>query len=123
MVTSVSSLQKLVLELAKEVYSILGEGYKEEVYQDALCIELRNKKIKYSKERNVEILYKCHSIGIYRLDIVVENKLIVELKAVKILTDKYLEQLQGYMKTTEWKNGILINFPTPQKNDIEKMMP
>jgi len=116
----VSTLQKTVSAAAKEVYSILGDGYKEETYQDALCIELRNKKIKYSKERNVEILYKCHSIGIYRLDIVVENKLIVELKAVKTIEKKYLEQLKGYIKTTEWKNGILINFPTPQQDDIEQ---
>lgn len=118
MVTSIVALQKIVSVAAKEVYSILGDGYKEEIYQDALCIELRNKKVNYSKERNVEILYKCHSIGVYRLDIVVENKLIIELKAVKTIDKKYIEQLTGYIKTTEWNNGILINFPSPQQDDI-----
>ena len=122
MVTTIPSLQKAVFTAAKEVYSVLGEGYAEAIYHEALCIELRNKKIKYSKERNVEILYKCHSIGIYRLDLVVENKLIVELKAVKTINDRYLEQLKGYIKTTEWKNGILINFPTPQQDDIEQVI-
>lgn len=108
-------------DAAKEVYSVLGEGYSEAIYHQALCIELRNKKINYSKERNVEILYKCHSIGLYRLDLVVENKLIVELKAVKDLNGKFQDQIKGYIKTTEWKNGILINFPNPQLDDIEEV--
>lgn len=120
MSSSISTLQKIIIAASKEVYSILGDGYKEDSYHKALCIELRNKKVNYSIERNVEILYKCHSIGMYRLDLVVEDKLIVELKAVKTLDAKYLEQLKGYIKTTQWKSGILINFPTPQKDDIEK---
>ena len=112
-VRDIKELQKIVSDAATEVYSVLGEGYNETIYHQALCIELRNKKINYSKERNVEILYKCHSIGLYRLDLVVENKLIVELKAVRELNDKFQDQIQGYIKTTEWKNGILINFPNP----------
>lgn len=116
---SISALQKMVSDAAKEVYTVLGEGYNEALYHEALCIELRNKKINYSKERNVEILYKCHSIGVYRLDLVVENKLIVELKAVKTINDKFLDQIKGYIKTTEWKSGILINFPNPSQNNIE----
>lgn len=118
---SISVLQKIVSDAAQEVYIILGEGYGEVVYHEALCIELRNKKVSYSKERNVEILYKCHNLGLYRLDLVVENKLIVELKAVKELNDKFLDQIKGYIKTTEWKNGILINFPNPQKESIEEV--
>jgi len=119
MATTIPALQKTVIAAAQEVYSILGEGFKEEIYHKALCIELRDKKINYSLERNVEILYKCHSVGMYRLDLVIEDKLIVELKAVKALDLKYLDQLNGYIKTTQWKNGILINFPTPLKDDIE----
>lgn len=118
---SIKELQKIVAAAAKEVYTVLGEGYNEAIYHQALCVELRDKKINYSKERNVEILYKCHSIGVYRLDLVVENKLIVELKSVKTINDKFLDQLKGYIKTTEWKNGILINFPTPQQDNIEEV--
>ena len=117
--TTIPNLIKIVKSSAQEVYSILGEGYLESVYQQALSIELVKKKIKFSKERNVEILYKGYNVGLYRLDLLVEDALIVETKVARELSEKNTDQLMGYLKTTRWKNGILINFPDPLQKDIE----
>ena len=65
---------------SKEVYRTLGAGYEEAVYQRALAVEFRQRGLRYHVERNVEVLYKGVNVGVHRIDFVVENQLVLELK-------------------------------------------
>ena len=102
---------------AIEVYNELGAGYDESVYEEAMSVEFRNRKIAYEVERNTEIFYKGVKVGINRLDFIVEGKLVVELKAQASITKSHIGQTRAYLKTLKLKNGILVNFPYPDKEE------
>jgi len=77
----VKMLLQEVKSFAKEIYKELGAGYDESIYEEAMAIELRQRKIPYEVERNTEIFYKGIKVGIHRLDFILDGKLVVELKA------------------------------------------
>jgi len=99
-----------IIEACIEVHTILGPGYSEKLYEEALIRELRNKGILFEQQKLIEIFYKGDKIGDFRLDIVVDNKIILELKAVAELNSTFEAQLFSYLKATNLKLGILINF-------------
>ncbi len=99
-----------VLELCFEVHNILGPGYSEKIYEEAVTKELKSKGIGYERQKLIEIYYKGEKIGEYRLDLVVGNKIILELKAISELNSIYEAQLLSYLKATKMKLGILVNF-------------
>ena len=92
------------------VHNTLGNGFLEKVYENAIMIELNNKKIKCVQQCHVEVFYKEKLVGDYVADILVENKIILEIKTVKELTDIHEAQLMNYLKATKLKLGILLNF-------------
>ena len=108
-----------VLTIASNVYSTLGHGYSEAVYHRALEVGLRSESIKYDTERIVPISYQGHVVGNSRLDLVIDDDLIVELKAVGSIRSKEIQQLKNYMKLTGISRGCVINFPLDGKDDIE----
>ena len=110
---------KKIKKFAIEVYNILGAGYNENVYEEALGLEMRKAKISYDIELNTEIMYKGEKVGTHRLDFIVEKKLVVELKAAGSLTKSNRSQLIGYLRTLGLKKGLLINFPYPDKEEPE----
>lgn len=93
-----------------EVYNTLGSGHKEQVYQKALEKELEERNISYKREKNLDVDYKGKKVGNYRPDFVVEEKIIIELKAVEFVPKSYEEQLIHYLKTTGFIVGLLVNF-------------
>ncbi|MFQ6092981.1 MAG: GxxExxY protein [bacterium] len=93
-----------------EVYKVLGYGFLEKVYENALLVELRLQGIPAEGQHPVDVLYKGEQVGEYRADILVENKIIVELKAEKEYNPTHEAQLINYLKATGIKVGILINF-------------
>jgi len=97
-----------------EVYNTLGYGHKEQVYQKALEKEFKKRNILYKKEENLDVKYKGEKVGNYRPDFVVEDKLIIELKAVEFMPKTYEEQLIHYLKTTGFPVGLLVNFGQPK---------
>ena len=99
-----------IIGAAIEVHRVLGPGLLEELYEDAFCIELEERKLKYERQRHVDVLYKGREIGDMYADIVVENTVIVELKSVKRLNDIHVAQLLTYLKLMDLKKGLLINF-------------
>ena len=99
-----------IIEACFEVHNILGPGYSEKIYEEALSKELRNRDIGYERQKLVEVYYKGEKIGEYRLDLVVENKIILELKAVSELSNIFEAQLLSYLKAAGMKLGILVNF-------------
>ena len=82
----------------------------EALYEDAFCIGIRRTKLKYERQRQVDVLYKGREIGDMYADIVVENRVIVELKSVKRLNDIHVAQLLTYFKLMDLIKGLIINF-------------
>ena len=93
-----------------EVYNTLGYGHKEDVYQNALEKELKDCGIEYKREKSIKVVYKGESTGFYRPDFLIENKVIVEIKALHYLPSKLVKQLINYLKTTEYQLGFMVNF-------------
>lgn len=92
------------------MHKVLGYGFLEKVYQNALMIELSKKGLQAECERPLKILYESEVVGDYVCDIVVEGKVILELKAVKEINDIHEVQLVNYLKGTGIEVGLLINF-------------
>ena len=99
-----------IIEAAYRVHKILGYGFLEKVYQNALMIELAKRGIRAESERPLKIHYESEIVGDYVCDIVVEDKVILELKAVKEINEIHEVQLVNYLKGTGIEVGLLINF-------------
>ena len=113
-----NKISKQVLDAAIEVHKQLGPGLLESVYEYCLCKELELRNIKYSKQVKIPILYKGEPVGTeYIIDILVENELILELKAVEQVLPVHNAQLLSYLRLTNKRLGILINFNVPRLVD------
>lgn len=108
-----------IRECAIEVYKILGAGFIEEVYGEALAIEFRRRNIAYEKEKNTEVFYKGEKVGVDTQDFIVDGKLLVELKAVGKISQLHESQARSYLKATRLKKGIIINFSYPPTDKPE----
>lgn len=106
---------------AMRVYNVLGSGFLEAVYQEALEIELEKRHIPYEKEKELEIYYDDIKLGKkYVADFVCYDKIILELKAVKELDDSHRSQIYNYLKATGFRLGFLINFGKYDELQIER---
>ncbi len=94
-----------------EVRKNLGNGFLEKVYENALRIELEILGFIVKTQTKFNVIYKEKIVGEYCADVIVDEKIIIELKCVSQLTDIYKAQLLNYLKATDFKLGILINFP------------
>ena len=99
-----------IIEAAYKVHNTLGFGFIEHVYQNALSIELEKRGVECEKEKPLKVYYERVLVGDYKADIVVENKVILELKAVKDLHSAHEAQLVNYLKAADMEVGLLINF-------------
>ena len=106
-------LSEKIIGAAIKVHKELGPGFLENIYEEALKIELSENQINFEAQKEVKIKYSGIEIGTHRLDMIIEDQIIVELKAVKELTDVYFAQLRSYLKATELKIGLLLNFAKP----------
>ena len=104
-----------------EVNRVLGPGFLEKVYENALLIELRERGLKTGNQVPIEVKYKGHSVGDYIADLLVEEKVIIELKTVENITKLHEAQLLNYLKATGIKVGLLINFQN-EKAEIKRMV-
>ena len=112
-------MESVIIDLAKEIYDTLGSGYSERVYHNAFEVGLRERNIPYESERIIPILFKGHTIGHLRADLIIDGRTVVELKAVKSTSPAMLEQLENYLELTGLGEGYLINFPTPKLECFE----
>ena len=99
-----------IMDAAFTVHNTLGSGFLEKVYENALMIELQNRKIGCQQQHPIKVYYNEQVVGDYVADILVENKIILEIKAVQMLTEIQDAQLMNYLKATKLKLGILLNF-------------
>jgi GxxExxY protein len=101
-----------IVGLAMEVQRQLGHGFLEKVYENALILELKNNNIQAQQKCPIKVYYKGEVVGEYIADILVEEKIILELKTSDSISDAYRAQIINYLKATEIELGILINFGT-----------
>ncbi|MBI1769129.1 MAG: GxxExxY protein [Bacteroidetes bacterium] len=99
-----------IIGCAMEVHNALGNGFQEVIYQRCLAIELQNAGIPFQREVEQPIFYKGSGVGKRRADFIIDNKLVVELKAVISLEDAHLAQAKNYLTAYNFDIGLLINF-------------
>ncbi len=105
-----SDITEKIIGCAMEVHRALGNGFQEVIYQRALAIEMEMRGLNFSREHEMNIFYKEHKIGNRRVDFFVEEKIMVELKAVVKLEDVHLAQAINYLEAYGLEIGLLINF-------------
>jgi GxxExxY protein len=105
-------LARKVIGLAMKVHRELGCGFVESIYRGALAIELRDAQIDFEIHPILPVFYKGEEIGVFQADVIIQNKLIVELKAVEALTVPHSIQLINYLSAAQIDHGFLLNFGT-----------
>ena len=112
-----------IIGAAREVHRVLGPGYLESVYEDAFCYELNLVKMAYKRQVDLDVRYKNAVFKKkFRADLVVENKILIENKAVKKLTSQDEAQLINYLKTTGLRLGLLFNFGAPNFEMLRRIL-
>ena len=106
-------------DMCNQVFHELGPGYSERVYHNALEVLLRKNNIPYETERIIPIVFQGHTIGNLRGDLIIDNKLIIELKAVKGLSPQNVIQANNYIKFTGIHRALLVNFPQSYASECE----
>ena len=118
----INDITEKIIGAAIEVHRRLGPGLLESAYQECLCYELKLINLSFNSEIPMPIIYKEIKLDHgYRLDILVENKIVVELKSVDSLLDVHTAQILTYMRLGEYSTGLLINFNVSLlKNGIKR---
>src|ERR1035437_509319 len=105
-----SEITGRIIKSFYEVYNTLGYGFLEKVYETSLYFELINAGLIVEKQRPIEVLYKKKLAGQYYADLIVNNSVIIELKAAEALAEEHELQLINYLKATNLEVGLLLNF-------------
>ena len=105
-----SDITRKIIGAAMKVHSTLGNGFQEVIYQRALAIEIAKQGLSFQRELEMQIYYDGQEIGTRRVDFLVEDKVMVELKAVSKLEDVHLAQAINYLEAYKLEVGLLLNF-------------
>ena len=114
-------LSNTVIGAAIEVHKELGPGFLERIYEEAFKIRLSEDGIRFESQKEVKVKFHGVEIGIHRMDLNLENQIVIELKAVKELLDIHMAQLRSYLKATKLRTGLLLNFSKP-KIEIKRIV-
>ena len=106
-----------VIGAAIEVHRVLGPGFLEGVYEEALCVELRSHGVAFARQVPISLTYKGHAVGEARMDLIVDKRLLVELKAVDRITSVHVAQALSYLKATGLTLALVVNFNVPLLRD------
>ncbi len=113
-----NNLSKIVLDSSIEVHKNLGPGLLESTYEVCLCKELKTRNLDYLRQVSLPVKYKGELLDAEdKIDILIENELIIELKAVEVLLPVHFAQLLTYLKLSDKRLGLLINFNVPRLVD------
>jgi len=105
-------LSKKVIAAALAVHRELGPGFLESIYETALCLELNALGVHHERQKTIPVLYRGNVVGEHRLDLVAEEKLVIELKAAASLEKIHFSIVRSYLKAVGLKDGLLLNFAT-----------
>mgnify|MGYP002779128818 CR=1 FL=1 len=114
----INELTREIIGAAIEVHRILGPGLLESAYEECLCRELAMRNLRFERQKSLPVEYKGVKLDCgYRLDLIVENLVVVEIKAVEELNPVVEAQLLTYLRLGGWKAGLIINFHSPRLVD------
>jgi len=124
MLMTENEISKIVFESALKVHKALGPGLLESAYEECLYFELKKRGLKTEKQKGLPLVYEEIKMDIgYRIDLLVENKVIIELKSVEALNEVHMAQVLTYLKLSNCKLGMLINFNVSLiKNGIRRIV-
>ncbi|HWS60031.1 MAG TPA: GxxExxY protein [Flavobacterium sp.] len=106
-----NEISKVVFECALKVHKTLGPGLLESAYEECMFYELKKSNLRVEKQKALPLVYEEVKLDVgYRIDILIEDKFIVEIKSVEALNDVHLAQLLTYLRLSDCKLGLLINF-------------
>ena len=109
------NLTEDIIKIFYKVYNTLGYGFLERIYENAMMIELRKAGIPAEAQSPIEVTYEGEIVGEHAADIIVDNQVIIELKAAKKFAEDHHAQLLNYLKATDIEVGLLLNFgPKPE---------
>ena len=109
----------MIHQYVQHVYKVLGPGFSEKIYHNAMEVVLRKNGVPYETERIVPIVFEGYTIGNLRADLILNNKTVLELKSVKTMNDVMVTQAQNYLKLTGLPEAYLINFPPTLNTELE----
>lgn len=115
-------LSDKVIGAAIEVHKQLGNGFLEKVYENALIVELKSRNLGTTAQTKIKVLYKGQIVGEYFADIIIEDKIILELKTCDKIHDIHKAQLINYLKATSKKVGYIINFGSEKKLEFLRLV-
>jgi len=104
------SITDKILRGFYEVYNELGHGFLESVYENALRIVLNNHGLKVETQKEIQVVFRKEIVGNYRADMLIEDKIILELKTAKAINEIHMAQLMNYLRASEIEIGFLLNF-------------
>jgi GxxExxY protein len=115
-------LTEKIIGCAMKVHSTLGNGFQEVIYQRCLAIEMEKQKLKFSRELEMTIYYEEIDVGTRRVDFLIEETIMVELKAIINLEDVHLAQAMNYLEAYKMEIGLLINFGSKSLLKIKRSL-
>ena len=115
-------LTQTIIACIVKVHKVLGPGFLESVYRRALVIELRRSGLAVEVEKEVVIFYEGEEVGRHRLDLIVERRVILELKTVEDLSQAHYAQVRSYLKATGLAVALLVNF-SKERSDFRRIEP
>ena len=116
-----SGLTDKVINLAIKIHKTLGPGFIEKIYEKALAHEFIKHKIKHKRQKKISVKYDCVLLGDQRVDFIVEDKIILELKAVSEINNIHKAQIISYLKAAELEVGLILNF-AKDKLEIKRII-
>ena len=117
-----SEITEIIISSAIEVHRILGPGLLESVYEEALAYEFDLRELNYRRQLSINLRYKGKDIGYHRIDFLVKDEVVLEIKAVEIMHKIFEAQLLTYLRATGKKVGLIINFNVPMLREGIKRM-
>jgi len=116
-----SALSEQIIGCGIRVHKALGPGFLEKIYEEALCIELNKAGLGVERQKSIFVTYEGQPIGAHRLDLLVDGKVVVELKSCKGIEDIHLATARSYLKATSLDLALVINFARPTL-DIKRVV-
>ncbi len=119
-----NEIAKIVVDTCYQIHTKLGAGLFESVYEEVLCYELEKRELNFSRQKTIPVIWNEVKLEIgFRADIIVENKVVLEIKSIEQVASIHQKQLLTYLKLTNLKLGLLINFNTPLiKDGIQRIV-
>jgi GxxExxY protein len=103
-----------VIGAAIEVHKALGPGLLEDLYENALCVELRHRELPFQRQMPLPVFYRQSPIGLYRLDLLVADTIVVELKAISRIADIHFVTVRTYLHAADKEHALILNFGKPK---------